>query len=81
MTAPVQRVPDFLAGHLSTGALPSSSYRWARFFTAAMPKVSEPVCTAACPTMLKILTIVHFVASCGLSVIISPQQGGTCDAC
>ena len=27
LRVPVQRVPDFLAGHLSVGTLPSSSYR------------------------------------------------------
>lgn len=55
LVAPVQRVTDFLAGQLSTGTLPSSSYRlgvksaplhhlYPPFVSAALGKVRRIAC-------------------------------------
>ncbi|KAL3154855.1 hypothetical protein ABBQ38_011397 [Trebouxia sp. C0009 RCD-2024] len=51
LTAPVQRVPDFLAGHLSTGALPSSSYRLG-VESAALHDIYSPAVTQALKSAL-----------------------------
>ena len=62
LTAPVQRVPDFLAAQLSTGILPSSSYR----FYQRNPFPKTPFCPLYHVTSAVSLDLAHYKKSVGI---------------